>query len=201
VKRSLASIFFAALLVSASSAQRQQTVSGRDFVLDKNKAYVYLLFDHAGNGARYADNEPATRIWFRLVNNCRVPMRVRTFGTPDGSLAGEVVLMHKVVRNVVSGGVEREPSLPIAPRTLRMPDGYEFAVGLSHVVLPNHPLLFSIPTSHLSKYWHIEIPYEFDLPQGKCCRPENVGGEPEMVLTYRDSYLPVQVRREFLGEE
>lgn len=210
MKRLLTVVFIFAVLLSVAFAQRTSTtLSGREFVIDENKAYVYLLFDHVGVGARYGDNEPTTRIWFRLVNNCRVPVTVRKFGTPEGSAAGEVGLMHDVVPNVSSGsgGIKAEfpaplsdvkkPSPPLipAPERVPMPTGYIGDVSSVEVIHPKESLLFSIPITHLSKDWHIEIPYGFELPRGKCCRPANVGGQPQMFLFYSASDLPDEVQR------
>ena len=174
----------------------QNAPSKDDFVINQNRAYVYLLFDHMGKGPRFTDDEPATRIWFKLVNNCRVPILVRTFGTPFGSLNGEVGVFHDVVRDktgIVTPDLQRTRS---TESEQRMPSGY--GVDLSSVadIAPNGSLLFSVPISHLNGAWHIEIPYEFKLPSGKCCRSENVGGEPKMVLLYSIADLPGDVRRE-----
>jgi hypothetical protein len=55
---------------------------------------------------------------------------------------------------------------------------------------PGESILFSIPVNHLSKRWHIEIPYTFALPRGKCCHNLDVGGEPVMVIVYGLEDLP-----------
>jgi len=211
VKPFMSAVFIAAICASVSVAQNRAATAS-EFVIDANKAYVYLLFDHTGRGARFAEDEPATRIWFRLVNNCRVPILVRTFGVPDGSFKGEVGVMHDVVANtdtvritsedisvpLVNDVTPKTPS-PTAEKERRVPFGYNFDVGSLAEILPGKSLLFSIPTTHLSEKWHIEIPYTFKVPRGKCCRPENIGGEPRMVLVYSDSYLPDPIRKQ-LGE-
>ena len=189
------------VIVIVPSGATQDVRSTNDFVIDLNKQYVYLLFDHMGKGPRFADDEPATRIWFKLVNNCRVLIRVRTFGTPKGSLDGEIGVLHNVVRDDETVGItsDLEPDRSTKGE-LKMPIGYVADVSSAATIAPNDSLLFSIPTTHLNDSWHIEIPYEFDVPRGKCCRPENVGGEPKMVLSYSIWDLPTDVKRELRAE-
>lgn len=90
---------------------------GRDrgFVIEPNKPFVYMKFDHMGQGVPFAEGEPVLRVWFRLVNNCRVPITVRTFGPPDGSPREETGVMYDIVATAESGsiGIGREVT-PIA---------------------------------------------------------------------------------------
>ena len=198
VNKILAAISLVIFVVSSTAAQDARSTN--DFVIDENRQYVYLVFDHMGKGPRFADDELATRIWFRLVNNCRVPIRVRTFGTPKGSLDGEVGVLHDVVSDeMIETTFDLDP-----PRSRKgerkMPVGYVAELSSAATIAPNDSLLFSVPTSHLNDSWHIEIPYEFKVPTGKCCRPENVGGEPKMVLRYSIWDLPTGVKRELRPE-
>jgi len=48
-----------------------------------------------------------------------------------------------------------------------VPRGYMFHVASLVSIEPGRDLLFSLPVNHLSKKWHIEIPFEFELPKGK----------------------------------
>jgi hypothetical protein len=199
VNRVLVAILLAIVTVAWSAGQDARSLN--DFVIDENRYYVYLVFDHMGKGPRFADGEPATRIWFRLVNNCRVPIRVRTFGTPKGSIDGEVGVLHDVVRN---NEMAKTTSDVDAPRSRKgepkMPIGYVAEVSSAATIAPNDSILFSVPTTHLSETWHIEIPYKFNIPTGKCCRPKNVGGEPKMVLLYSIWDLPTDVKRQLPAE-
>ena len=195
VNRIPVAIAFVVVLVASSAAQAAHSTN--DFVIDKNRQYVYLVFHHIGKGPRFADSEPATRIWFKLVNNCRVSIRVRTFEPPKGSLEGEVGVLHDVARDVqmvrITSDLEPTRSTNREPK---MPIGYVAEVSSTATIAPNASLLFSVPTTHLNDRWHIEIPYEFEVPTGKCCRPENVGGEPKMVLIYSIADLPRDVQGE-----
>ena len=197
-----------ALLLSAfaSSDQSKNRASAQPvpFIIDQNRPYVYLRFDHTGKGPKFYDDEPATRLWFRFVNNCRVGIVLRAFGVPEGSPKDEVGVMHEVVRDkVVRDGAEvlvfTPPATSGPPRARdsqkqeQMPAGYDFHVSTAETIAPGESLLFSIPVTHLSRAWHIEIPFEFDLPPGKGPRPPAIGGQPEMVLTYFVGDLPNDV--------
>ena len=95
----------ALLLLVTPRASGQGAGSATTFVIDPNRPFVYLRFDHMGPGIRRSEGEPSSRIWLRLVNNCRVPIIVSTFGVPDGSPKGEIGVMDEVVPVVVSGVV------------------------------------------------------------------------------------------------
>lgn len=69
-------------------------------------------------------------------------------------------------------------------------------IGSSESIPPGESILFSIPMNHLSERWHVEIPYDFELPQGRCCRDPKVGGQPHMVVDYEFRDLPPDSRRE-----
>lgn len=190
------------VIVVFSSSAAQNALSTNDFVIDENRQYVYLVFDHMGKGPRFADDEPATRIWFKLVNNCRVPIRVRTFGTPKGSVDGEVGVLHDVVKDDEMIEITSDLDPPRSRKVERkMPVGYVAELSSAATIAPNGSLLFSVPTTHLNDSWHIEIPFEFKIPTGKCCRPENVGGEPKMVLRYSIWDLPTDIKRELRAEQ
>lgn len=188
---------------SAWSQSTTQASTSPGFVMDENRPYVYLRFDHEGKGVRFSDDEPTQRVWLRFVNNCRVGIVLRTFGTPEGSPKDEVGVMHDVVKDVRFRiqGVEIEPSALNAQSSqphqeAEMPVGYDFDVSSSESIPPGQSLLFSVPVTHLSKSWHIEIPYTFDLPRGKGPRQPIVGGEPKMVLLYSVWDLPEDVQQD-----
>jgi hypothetical protein len=189
------------LLLVTPGALAQIGGTAESFVIDLNHPYVYLKFDHFGAGIPRNRNEPTSRIWLRLVNNCRVPIIVSTFGVPDGSPKGEAGVMDTVVPVVVSGatGSGTVPLEPLPPplgsaspeqkpstdaKADEMPEGYMFEVGSSESIPPGKNILFSVPTNHLGKRWHFEIPFRFDLPEHKGRFDESIGGEAQMVITY-----------------
>src|SRR5579862_7731003 len=101
------------LLCMGTSLFAQSHWSANSFVIDANRPYVYLKFDHYGRGVHFGNDEPDLRFWFRFVNNCRVPVLLRTFGVPDGSLPHEVGVMDLVKRDEVEGFVTERPQPPL----------------------------------------------------------------------------------------
>jgi hypothetical protein len=198
------------ILIAFSVAEAQVQPGGgniaEQFIFNKERAFTYLQFDHVGKGPRRNENEPAYRIWFRLVNNCRVPIVIRTSGVPDGSPEGEVGLFHKVVANPpmygVSGGTVLEsgasPKLAESPAaTAPMPDGYDSDVSSTATLQASQSLLFSIPLNHLGGKWHIEIPFRFDVPHKRPLHYDaNIGGQPHMAISYWLSDLPQDARKQ-----
>lgn len=188
----------------------QISISPTRFVIDQNRPYVYLQFDHTGTGVKFSHDEPPKRVWFRFVNNCSVSVLLRTFGVPEGSPKDEVGVIHYVVRDREQPGVihgvraVEGDEIPTdrkgteLPPAAEIPMGYDFAVSSAESIPPGKSLLFSVPVTHLSKSWHIEIPYEFDLPSGKGPRQPIRGGEPKMVLIYSAWDLPEDVWQHLL---
>ena len=65
---------------------------------------------------------------------------------------------------------------------------------------PEEEILFNVPANTVSKKWHMEIPFEFDLPRGKGSRDPNNGGEPQMVISYGLWDLPPKAQEQ-LGDK
>jgi hypothetical protein len=184
-------------IVSLARLGAQSLDRKTSFVIDPNRPYVYLKFDHVGPGIPRDEHEPKMRTWLWLVNNCNVGIVVIENGTPDGSPKEERQIMYEVVPTMASNGLpsfgttvgDLKPKQEKAGESASndsetIPQGYMGDVGSSESVAPGGRVLFSVPVNHLSKRWHIEIPYTFDLPRGKCCRATDVGGEPKMVIEY-----------------
>jgi hypothetical protein len=184
------------------SLLQAQTRGAKNFLIDENRPFVYIEFDHTGRGAPWSPDEPPSRIWLHLRNNCRVPIVVLANGVPDDSPKDEVGVMHDVVATrvppmVVQGKI---PSMdrPAAASTEdknesvaeEMPRGYMIDVGSSVTIMPGKSILFSIPTNHITKRWHIEISFEFELPRGKCCRDPRVSLGPDLSISYGIWDLP-----------
>jgi hypothetical protein len=180
------------------------------FVIDENKPFVYVRFDHTGPGIPRDEAEPATRIWFRLVNNCRVPIVVTANGVPDESPKEEVGLRYQIVANPPVYGrvsaIYRDASGKISEghKADDSPDTYEQTAATPRNDLvdvasfisigPGEQILFSMPVNHLGKHWHVEIPFEFELPRGKGSREDTTGGTPLMRVDYGLYDLPPQAQ-------
>jgi hypothetical protein len=204
VVRSLILLFVVSLArLGAQSLERRTS-----FVIEPNRPYVYLKFDHLGPGIPRDEHEPKTRTWLWLVNNCNVGIVVAENGTPDGSPKEEREIMYDVVPTIMANiGLgsfnakvgEMKPQQGKAGESTsndsgEIPRGYMGEVGSTERVSPGERILFSVPVNHLSERWHIEIPYTFDLPEGKCCRDADIGGEPKMVIEYSLWDLPPNFR-------
>jgi hypothetical protein len=173
-----------------------QTVnSNSQFLIDGNRPFVYVEFDHIGPGEPRNGDEPKTRIWLHLNNNCRIPIAVRANGVPDGSPKDAVGVMHDVVADPPSLEITMfpaqtaEPSAPSGEdrsKTIaeQMPRGYMEEVGSAVTIMPGENILLSVPVNHVSKYWHIEIPFDFVLPKGRGFRDSKVSLGPTMVIAY-----------------
>jgi hypothetical protein len=77
-----------------------------------------------------------------------------------------------------------------------VPRGSMFHVASLVSIEPGRDILFSLPVNHLSKKWHIEIPFEFELPKGKGRRVPINGGIPVMVVQYSLWDLPPKSQAE-----
>lgn len=203
-------VLFLNVLGANLAAQRVDVQTS--FVIDPDRPYVYLKFDHIGPGIPRNRRESKSRIWLRLTNNCRVAITVHENGTPDGSPNDEREIMYNVVptikpQMVTFGFKAHENNLkqkqleePPSDDLEEMPQGTTSDVGSSEDIPPGESILFSVPVNHLSNRWHIEIPYSFALPPGKCCRKPDIGGQPVMVMYYGLWDLPQESLSEIKQE-
>ena len=183
---------------------RSQTVQApTGFVMNVNRPFVYVKFDHIGPGVARSKDEPNLRIWLRLTNNCRIAILVQASGVPDESPEDEVGVQYEVVRNpeisiLPLNPREEKTTIQEKPKAAELPRGTMFHVASLVSIEPGNDILFSVPVNHLSDKWHIEIPFEFELPKGKGPRDPNNGGIPVMVLHYSLWDLPPKSRAEIV---
>jgi len=199
-------VFTLSMIAVGSRSSAQNSDLTKDFLINPNRSFVYLKFDHIGKGIRFGEGEPTTRLWLRIVNNCRVSVVFTTFGVPDGSPKGEQGVMHEVVANAPPEividyspfdkriGQVQEP--PGKPEEDAMPRGYFSHLASASSISPGEEILFSVPIDHIGKRWHMEIPFHFDLPPGKGPRADHVGGQPNMAIAYSLYDLPTKVQPE-----
>jgi hypothetical protein len=90
-------ILIASLLAVGVVARPQDVHMSGGFVINPNRPFVYLEFDHIGKGIQRNEDEPAMRLWFKFVNNCNHAVKLRTYGVPEGSPPNEVGVIDDVV--------------------------------------------------------------------------------------------------------
>jgi hypothetical protein len=96
--------------------------TAQTFRLDPHRPLVYLKFDHIGQGRRMNDQEPSTRIWLHLINNCRLPITIRG-GQLQGGLQDEiyvdnVVRLNPPIFSVAESYAQAETDPPPISNTL-----------------------------------------------------------------------------------
>jgi hypothetical protein len=173
-------LFIFCLLLSGLAveleAQNVDVLNGLS--IDPSRPYVYLTFDHIGEGTPVSDKEPVTRIWLRLTDNSRLPIVVSGRRNAVGGLKDEAFVNNIIVPEKL-------------PCEVGMPEGYLAGdVDYSITLMPRESVLVSFPINFITKDWHIEIGFNFvskDSPKGLV--PE-FGGYVKMALVYRLWDLP-----------
>jgi hypothetical protein len=156
---------FLTLSFCTTMIQGQQPMP--DFVLNPAKPYVYLQFDHVGPRQPLQAGEGNVGLWLRIVNNCREPITVPTFGLTSGDPG--VGVLDEVIQNVVTTGVtdtseiDLSDSSPPAQTVVHPPQGYSAEVFSMTRVLPGKDLLFSVPLSHVSDGWFMRVRFALDV--------------------------------------
>lgn len=141
-----------------------QTVA-QGFVVDASKPFVFVEFDHIGMRKPLSPSESQQGLWLRVVNNCRIPIRVDTFdlgtGDPGMAIFDEVVPVKPYAGYITSSG-EIHSGVPI-----NVPQGYVLLNKsvIHKVIPPRESLLFSVPANHVQAEWHIQFSFQFDLPE------------------------------------
>jgi len=140
------------LLTSVISGFAQ--ISTKQFVIDDSKPYVYLKFDHIGDRTPVKDGESSKGLWLRLVNNCYLPIKIRTFGLgTDGSGVGVDFDVVRAPLHIISDG---EP-------TGDPPAGYRTENASIVTIPPKKDFLFSVPAESVTKAWYIQVRFDLGL--------------------------------------
>jgi len=161
-------------LVAMALAQEDQS----GFLLDASKPFVYVAFDHTGPRQQVTQGESPNGLWLRLVNNCKIPIEVLTFdlGTTDPGVG----INYDVVP--VGGVFDARPPI-------RIPRGYSSPVGSPVMIKPGEDLLFSVPSNHVTKWWHLETRFDLALPTPRS------GFHPYSVASFAWENIPVKSRQ------
>jgi hypothetical protein len=130
------------------------------FAIDREKPFAYIEFIKMDR-RKALPGEPDTVLWLRFVNNCRVPIGIKTMGTGD-----DLRVEHEVVYTEEMGLIAFRDGKRVSPEKMprsEMPKGYSFELPDLKVIQPGDDFRFSIPTNHVSKDWYILLPFEFML--------------------------------------
>ena len=182
-------IFALLLMATGMYAQSADT----SFVLDGSKPYAYLEFDHLGPRKRLQQGEDSQGLWLRVVNNCKVPIGVRTYGVTSGDLGigvfDEVIPIQQIFSVQADSGeipLEQDKSQPRAQEKSqqRIPQGYSAEVFSVTRVLPGHSLLFSVPRDHVSRDWFMRVKFTLDVSK------PSVGTGPRTELDFFNEQIP-----------
>lgn len=184
------------MLVAASCVAGQQPAS--DFVLVPSKPYVYLQFDHVGPRKPIQEGETKTGLWLRIVNNCRVPIMVPTFGLTTGDPG--VGVLDEVVSNTPmltvfseqnevnssgeSSSGDSKPKQPAATAGSEQPLGYSAEVFSMTRLLPGKEMLFSVPIDHVGDRWFMRVRFVLDVENPRS------SVEPNSYLTFFKAQIP-----------
>ena len=150
--------------------------------IDREKPFAYIEFIKMGRRKALPD-EPDTGLWFRFVNNCRVPIGIDTMGSGDDlRVEHEVVYFEEIGLIPFVNGKRVSPEK--TPRS-EMPKGYSFELPNLKVIQPGDDFRFSIPTNHVSEDWYIRVPFEFMLDGSPTCLRQ-----PSMAVSFSLGDLP-----------
>lgn len=169
----------------STSVIGQQPVS--DFVLNSSRPYVYVRFDHVGPRKPLHEGEGEVGLWLRIVNNCRVPIKVPTFGLTTGDPG--VGVLDEVVSNAVAVSVSSEPdelnpSTDKASAASSRPQGYSAEVFSMTRILPGKDILFSVPLNHVSDQWFMRVRFVLDVDK------PSLGTGPYTYLNFFKGQIP-----------
>jgi hypothetical protein len=181
------------LLVFTFCATMQGQQPMTDFVLNPSKPYVYLQFDHVGPRKPLHEGEDNVGLWLRIVNNCREPITVPTFGLPPGDPG--VGVLDEVVPDILTTSVSADSdgidlsegststAAPVSPKD-RPPQGYSAEVFSMTRVLPGKDLLFSVPLNHVSNKWFMRVRFILDVDK------PSLGTGPYTYLNFFKTQIP-----------
>ena len=155
------------LLLAAATMYAQPPDT--NFVLDETKPYVYLQFDHVGPRKPLHEGEPPTGLWLRIVNNCKVPISVRSYGVTTGDIGtgvfDEIIPVQQGITVQANSGeiplsTDENPTQKAANEpSAKMPEGYSADLSSVTRVQPGKSLLFSVPRNHVSRDWFLRVKF------------------------------------------
>jgi hypothetical protein len=163
----------------------------KGFVLDDSNEYVYIAFDHVGDRKPVFLREVKKGLWLRLVNNCRIPIIVNTFGT--GTDDPGIGLFHEVVRSEGTGIYL--PNDKSTHRNQKIPQGYWMDTSTGTVVPPGKDLLFSVPIDHVGPDWYLRVRFDLDL-----VTPSRQGSNVYSYVDFDWWHIPKEYRKSIAAD-
>jgi hypothetical protein len=142
----------------------------QNFVLDPSKPFAYLKFDHVADRKPVSSDEIARGLWLRLVNNCRVPIRMEIFdpgtGDPGIGVYDDIVMTYPntgfhpgKLGQQSTGSKAKQP-------TANPPKGYSPPEVVSTTIIPpGSSLLFSVPFNHVGPSWRLQVKFNLAPPE------------------------------------
>jgi hypothetical protein len=184
------------LLLAAASVYAQS--SDTSFVLDATKPYVYLQFDHVGPRTPLHEGEPSTGLWLRIVNNCKVPIRVRSYGVTTGDagigIFDEVIPVQQGLTVQAKSGeiplsTDENPTQKTPNESsAKMPTRHSAELSSATLVPPGKTLLFSVPRNHVSRDWFLRVKFTLAVSS------PSVGPGPFTELDFFNDQIPASSR-------
>lgn len=186
-KRALKAVALHTLLSVCIPFAMAQKTSTQDFVINQSAPWAYIKFDHLGERKPANDWESTKGLWLRLVNNCRLPIKISVLSPGTGDPG--VVVNFDVVPNPGR-------SAPDAEQRKKMPFGYAADIGTLVTIPPKGDLLFSVPAESVSEHWYIQVPFDFALPTPKSITGQPTGNYDPYIVADFDWYnIPEKLRR------
>jgi hypothetical protein len=156
------------------------SAEGSQFVIDETRPYVYIEMDHVGPRKPLRQGEPTVGLWLRIVNNCRIPIKIPTFGVTSGDSG--VGVLHDVVPFAAArteADDEIIPTTEAAPRQKGAPpEGYSADVYSMTTIAPGKSVRFSVPIDHVTERWFLRV--RFVLAVGK----PSIGNQPNSYVDF-----------------
>ena len=155
------------------------------FAIDREKPFAHIEFIKMDR-RKSLPGEPDTGLWLRFVNNCHIPIGIKTMGTSDDlRVEHQVVYMEEMGLIAFRDGKRVSPEK--TPRS-EMPKGYSFELPDLKIIQPGDDFRFNIPTNHVSKDWYILVPFEFMLDGSPTYLRQ-----PSMAVSFSLNDLPPEV--------
>ena len=208
------SVFALLLLSGVVSAQSADT----SFVLDRSKPYVYLAFDHVGPRKPIEPGEGSEGLWLRIVNNCKVPIKVNTFrgdsdetgvvifdeieliteGFTVSSESNELPTVASSDQSLIGDETSKvtspekpkpkQDSAVVERANRQIPHGYSAELSFVSTVPPGKSLLFSVPRNHVSRDWFLRVKFALAVSQ------PSAGPGPFTELDFFNEQIPASHR-------